>query len=205
MLGIILWWPARWTGWPLWRFGRNVLRPRWGLVTLIVACHKFGSGFIYARLNLYMGMDGQKNKAMRIDWDGGILLCAADTVASDYARPAIGARSGLTPVRLCPCRANKTKSCKSVACRIFDCTLAERTRFELVVGILLRQFSKLVVSATHPPLQWSFFAFALQRYVFLLTAQNFFTFFLMLIFIVALKMTVPIAHYAIQTICSSYF
>ena len=31
---------------------------------------------------------------------------------------------------------------------------AERTRFELVVGLLLRQFSKLVVSATHPPLQW---------------------------------------------------
>ena len=30
---------------------------------------------------------------------------------------------------------------------------AERTRFELVVGLLLRQFSKLVVSATHPPLQ----------------------------------------------------
>ena len=32
--------------------------------------------------------------------------------------------------------------------------LAERTRFELVVGLLLRQFSKLVVSATHPPLQY---------------------------------------------------
>ena len=31
--------------------------------------------------------------------------------------------------------------------------VAERTRFELVVGLLLRQFSKLVVSATHPPLQ----------------------------------------------------
>ena len=31
--------------------------------------------------------------------------------------------------------------------------IAERTRFELVVGLLLRQFSKLVVSATHPPLQ----------------------------------------------------
>ena len=28
---------------------------------------------------------------------------------------------------------------------------AEGTRFELVVGLLLRQFSKLVVSATHPP------------------------------------------------------
>ena len=31
--------------------------------------------------------------------------------------------------------------------------VAERTRFELVVGLLLRQFSKLLVSATHPPLQ----------------------------------------------------
>ena len=29
---------------------------------------------------------------------------------------------------------------------------AERTGFEPVVGLLLRQFSKLVVSATHPPL-----------------------------------------------------
>ena len=37
---------------------------------------------------------------------------------------------------------------------------AERTRFELVVGLLLRQFSKLVVSATHPPLQ-RFSSFAL--------------------------------------------
>ena len=31
---------------------------------------------------------------------------AVDTVASDYALPAIGARSGLAPIRLCPCRAN---------------------------------------------------------------------------------------------------
>ena len=34
----------------------------------------------------------------------------------------------------------------------FPSALAERTRFELVVGLLLRQFSKLLVSATHPPL-----------------------------------------------------
>ena len=34
-----------------------------------------------------------------------------------------------------------------------EALLAERTRFELVVGLLLRQFSKLVVSATHPPLR----------------------------------------------------
>ncbi len=34
--------------------------------------------------------------------------------------------------------------------------MAERTRFELVVGLLLRQFSKLVVSATHPPLLGSY-------------------------------------------------
>ena len=40
------------------------------------------------------------------------------------------------------------KSCKGLAYRI----LAERTGFEPVVGLLLRQFSKLVVSATHPPL-----------------------------------------------------
>ncbi|MBD5356295.1 MAG: hypothetical protein HDR88_04725 [Bacteroides sp.] len=29
------------------------------------------------------------------------------TLAVGYALPTIGARSGLTPVRLCPCRANK--------------------------------------------------------------------------------------------------
>ena len=28
---------------------------------------------------------------------------------SDYALPAIGARSGLSPIRLCPCRANYNK------------------------------------------------------------------------------------------------
>ena len=42
------------------------------------------------------------------------------------------------------------KSLRRERCRLW----AERTRFELVVGLLLRQFSKLVVSATHPPLQW---------------------------------------------------
>ena len=31
--------------------------------------------------------------------------------------------------------------------------LAERTRFELAVELPLRQFSKLLVSATHPPLR----------------------------------------------------
>ena len=43
--------------------------------------------------------------------------------------------------------------------------VAERTRFELVVGLLLRQFSKLVVSATHPPLHFcrSSFAFAIAK------------------------------------------
>ena len=46
---------------------------------------------------------------------------------------------------------DKTKIPQELAfLRVF----AERTRFELVVGLLLRQFSKLVVSATHPPLQW---------------------------------------------------
>ena len=35
--------------------------------------------------------------------------------------------------------------------------MAVRTRFELVVGLLLRQFSKLVVSATHPPHRGLFF------------------------------------------------
>ena len=33
------------------------------------------------------------------------------------------------------------------------CSKAERTRFELAVELPLRQFSKLLVSATHPPLR----------------------------------------------------
>ena len=40
------------------------------------------------------------------------ILLAVDTVASDYALPAIGARSGLSPIRLCPCRANKKRLCQ---------------------------------------------------------------------------------------------
>ena len=55
------------------------------------------------------------------------------------------------------------KSLRRERCRLW----AERTRFELVVGLLLRQFSKLVVSATHPPLQYvsplAFRAFLLTR------------------------------------------
>ena len=35
----------------------------------------------------------------------------------------------------------------------FRFTVAERTRFELAVELPLRQFSKLLVSATHPPLR----------------------------------------------------
>ena len=37
---------------------------------------------------------------------------------------------------------------------LFQAFYAERTRFELVVGLPLRQFSKLLVSATHPSLQF---------------------------------------------------
>ena len=40
-------------------------------------------------------------------------------------------------------------------CQMISALVAEGTRFELVVGLLLRQFSKLVVSATHPPFQVS--------------------------------------------------
>ena len=40
-----------------------------------------------------------------------------------------------------------------VAVQLVTLVLAERTRFELAVGLPLRQFSKLLVSATHPPLQ----------------------------------------------------
>ncbi len=41
--------------------------------------------------------------------------------------------------------------------KAFGAYSAEGTRFELVVGLLLRQFSKLVVSATHPPFQMVMF------------------------------------------------
>ncbi len=45
-----------------------------------------------------------------------------------------------------------TNKAQQTALQFIRLNYAERTRFELVVGLLLRQFSKLVVSATHPPL-----------------------------------------------------
>ena len=50
-------------------------------------------------------------------------------------------------------RAINHKIPQVVSLQDFIKIFAERTRFELVVGLLLRQFSKLLVSATHPPLQ----------------------------------------------------
>ena len=61
----------------------------------------------------------------------------------------------------------RQKSCKSMICSSF----AERTRFELVVGLLLRQFSKLVVSATHPSLQY-FRTLTLQIRTFKILSQS---------------------------------
>ena len=55
--------------------------------------------------------------------------------------------------------------------RPFLSLYAERTRFELAVGLPLRQFSKLLVSATHPPLQCfvlNCFIKRVQRYGFFL-------------------------------------
>ena len=45
---------------------------------------------------------------------------AVDTVASDYALPAIGARSGLSPIRLCPCRANWKEGLPFLASPLFS-------------------------------------------------------------------------------------
>ena len=57
--------------------------------------------------------------------------------------------------------------------------LAEGTRFELVVGLLLRQFSKLLVSATHPSLLfhdvWASLK-RLQSYQIFLNLQNYASF-----------------------------
>ncbi len=53
--------------------------------------------------------------------------------------------------KLCVCGIKKNKS-RGLKLDFYH--RAERTRFELVVGLLLRQFSKLVVSATHPPLHY---------------------------------------------------
>ena len=45
------------------------------------------------------------------------------------------------------------KERKPLQIKDFRFTVAERTRFELAVELPLRQFSKLLVSATHPPLR----------------------------------------------------
>ena len=65
---------------------------------------------------------------------------------------------------------NTKKSYKLKFIRLF-CSFAERTRFELVVGLLLRQFSKLVVSATHPSLQY-FRTLTLQIRTFKILSQS---------------------------------
>ena len=57
-----------------------------------------------------------------------------------------------------------TVSCTFFLIAWISSEIAERTRFELVVGLLLRQFSKLVVSATHPPLLWGFTAAKVKRF-----------------------------------------
>ena len=64
--------------------------------------------------------------------------------AQSFGYFVIGVRSsklGATPI---------TKQPTAVA---VGCSKAERTRFELAVELPLRQFSKLLVSATHPPLR----------------------------------------------------
>ena len=48
---------------------------------------------------------------------------------------------------------HEKKERKPLQIKDFRFTVAERTRFELAVELPLRQFSKLLVSATHPPLR----------------------------------------------------
>ena len=50
-------------------------------------------------------------------------------------------------------QAQCTPTTKQPATCVVGCEQAERTRFELAVELPLRQFSKLLVSATHPPLR----------------------------------------------------
>ena len=57
----------------------------------------------------------------------------------------------LKDLRPCSVREKKQKVSQLLDYQIVSSLVAERTRFELVVGLLLRQFSKLLVSATHPP------------------------------------------------------
>ncbi len=58
--------------------------------------------------------------------------------------------------------------------RISVSLLAVRTRFELVVRLPVRQFSKLVVSATHPPHQSSvLFPIASAKVVYFSLTANF--------------------------------
>ncbi len=49
---------------------------------------------------------------------------------------------------------------------------AEARRFELLVRLLARQFSKLLVSATHPNFLLRFLSNAVQRYVFFVKLQT---------------------------------
>ena len=74
----------------------------------------------------------------------GVAAFEQPIAAQSFGYFVIGVRSsklGVTPI---------TKQPTAVA---VGCSKAERTRFELAVELPLRQFSKLLVSATHPPLR----------------------------------------------------
>ena len=73
-----------------------------------------------------------------------------------------------------PPKTLKTKQEHTIVCS-WKYSAAERARFELAVGLPLRQFSKLLVSATHPPFRLVHFWNRLQRYNFFLFRQALFT------------------------------
>ena len=75
------------------------------------------------------------------------ITIAVDTVASDYALPAIGARSGLAPVRLCPCRANK-KEDRTQQVRVLSSSQYKYTTFFAEIQIPLTFRNTLAIVKT---------------------------------------------------------
>ena len=83
---------------------------------------------------------------------GSRILCAPAGGAA-FEQP-IGAQSfGYFVIGARSSKLGVTLTTKQPAAVAVGCSKAERTRFELAVELPLRQFSKLLVSATHPPLR----------------------------------------------------
>ena len=85
--------------------------------------------------------------------------------AAAFEQPIAAQSFGYFVIGVRSSKLGDTPITKQPATCVVGCSKAERTRFELAVELPLRQFSKLLVSATHPPLRESIFSIASAKVV----------------------------------------